>query len=52
MTKKTINGHTIYVDRFVEWLVKDLRGGGLGKFYRRGTDMKLKRDAIKQDEEV
>ena len=46
MTKKTENGKNIFVDRFVEWLVKDLRGGGLGKFYRKGTDRKLERDAV------
>eukprot|EP00956_Cyclotella_meneghiniana_P005830 scaffold7595_cov49-Cyclotella_meneghiniana.AAC.10 len=46
MTKKTENGKNIFMDRFVEWLVKDLRGGGLGKFYRRGTERKLERDAL------
>jgi hypothetical protein len=46
LTKVTKNGKRVYVDRFFEWLVKSMRGGGLGKFYRRGTDRKIVRDAV------
>lgn len=45
MTRKTKHGKTIYMDRFVEWIIKDLRGG-VGKFYRRGTDAKIDRQAM------
>eukprot|EP00956_Cyclotella_meneghiniana_P028640 scaffold67372_cov26-Cyclotella_meneghiniana.AAC.1 len=44
MTKKTERGKNIFTDRFVEWLVKDLRGGGIRKFYRRGTDKNSSRE--------
>ncbi len=42
MTKKTPTGKSIFADRFVEWMIRDLRGG-IGKHYRRGTDAALQR---------
>jgi hypothetical protein len=42
MTRQTAAGKTIYTDRFVEWMIRDLRGG-IGKHYRRGTDAALHR---------
>ena len=45
MTRETRHGKTIFMDRFVEWIVKDMRSG-VGKFYRRGTDAKIDRQAV------
>ena len=32
------------MDRFMEWMVKDMRGG-VGKFFRMGTNKKMERQA-------
>ena len=44
MTRRTKAGKAIYMDRFIEWLVRDMRGG-VGKFYRSGTHSALERQA-------
>ena len=49
MTKKTKKGKKILTDRFVEWLVKDIRDV-VGKHYRVGTTNKLRREAILLDD--
>ena len=45
MTRTTKAGKKIYMDRFVEWLVRDMRGG-VGKFFRTGTTNALERQAL------
>ena len=49
LTKKTKKGKHIFTDRFVEWMVKDMRAVA-GKHYRKGTTNKLNRAAILLDE--
>ena len=42
LTRKTKSGKRIFTDRFVEWLIKDVRAG-VGKHFRRGADAALER---------
>ena len=45
LTKKTVKGKNIFTDRFVEWMVKDMRNV-VGKHHRVGTKNKLNRAAV------
>jgi hypothetical protein len=45
MVRKTRHGNDIYTDRFVEWVVKDMRSS-VGKFYVRGSDNAIEREAL------
>jgi hypothetical protein len=45
MVRKTRHGNNIYTDRFVEWVVKDMRSS-VGKFYVRGSDNAIEREAL------
>ena len=42
LVRKTKKSKTIFTDRFFEWLIRDVRAG-VGKHYRRGTDLALER---------
>ena len=43
--RNTKDGKTIYTDRFVERMFRDMRAG-VGKFCRRGSDSKIERQAM------